>query len=232
MRFATVFLLSVSAFLAGCANEGVIVGKNSGPQPFYHTLGVDGSYTFMLRDSGGAVHRQLVTPEVFERYAVGDYFNDLQTAPGQTPGGESKTMQPALQSPQPVVTVAQAEKTGRAVGAQNGAEEKARHRFQTNRPADEKIHPCHPPEDGAPFSQTTACQTKRSSAPHRAGFHHRGARAAAGQPARRQCASLPVRSRGPHCRFVASRRRVSSSSEEGRCLPIAPLGQICMMRRA
>ncbi len=110
MRFATVFLLSVSAFLAGCANEGVIVGKNSGPQPFYHTLGVDGSYTFMLRDSGGAVHRQLVTPEVFERYAVGDYFNDLQTAPGQTPGGESKTMQPALQSPQPVVTVAKLKK--------------------------------------------------------------------------------------------------------------------------
>ncbi len=71
------FLLALF-LLTSCANEGVIVRKDAGPLPFYESLGVDGSYAFLLRDNAGSMHRQLVTPEVFERYAVGQYFNDLQ----------------------------------------------------------------------------------------------------------------------------------------------------------
>ena len=104
MRFAPLVFLLIPAFLNGCANEGVVVQKDSGPQPFYHSLGVDGSYAFLLRDQSGATHRQLVTPDVFERYAVGDYFNDLQPGPAQSGSYDSKTVQTAMASPQTTTT--------------------------------------------------------------------------------------------------------------------------------
>lgn len=79
MHFHTLVSFVLALFLlTSCANEGVIVRKDAGPLPFYGTLGVDGSYAFLLRDNAGSMHRQLVTPEVFERYAIGQYFNDLQ----------------------------------------------------------------------------------------------------------------------------------------------------------
>ncbi len=81
MRLLPIFLLALVTCLVGCAQQGVIVEKNSGPHPLYYSIGVDGSYAFLLRDASGAVHRQIVTPEVFERYVVGDYFNDLQAPP-------------------------------------------------------------------------------------------------------------------------------------------------------
>lgn len=89
MRLSLLACLLSTVFIAGCAQEGVIVQKNSSPQPFYHSLGIDGSYTFLLRDRAGSVHRQLVTPEVFERYAVGDYFNDLQPGPARASDGKN-----------------------------------------------------------------------------------------------------------------------------------------------
>ena len=89
MRFHTLVSFLFAIFLlTGCANEGVIVRKDAGPLPFYQSLGVDGSYAFLLRDNAGSMHRQLVTPEVFERYAVGQYFNDLQ--PVATPSSDFK----------------------------------------------------------------------------------------------------------------------------------------------
>ena len=81
MRFQPLAFLLPSLFLSSCAYEGVIVRKDSAPLPFYESVGVDGSYKLALRDSTGAVHSQLVTPEVFEGHAEGDYFNDLQPAP-------------------------------------------------------------------------------------------------------------------------------------------------------
>ena len=74
----------LALLLSSCANQGTVVQKNSSPMPFYHSLGIDGSYKLALRDSAGAVHSQLVTPEVYHDYAEGDYFND--TLPPLTPG--------------------------------------------------------------------------------------------------------------------------------------------------
>jgi hypothetical protein len=76
MRFTYLPLLAL--LFTSCANEGTVVRKDSNPMPFYHSLGIDGSYKLALRDSAGAVHSQLVTPEVYQDYAEGDYFNDAQ----------------------------------------------------------------------------------------------------------------------------------------------------------
>ena len=81
VRPAGGLLLPLLFFLTACANQGVIVRKDSGPMPMYHTLGMEGSYSFYLRDRNGAVHRQIVTPDVFARYSEGEYFNDLQPVP-------------------------------------------------------------------------------------------------------------------------------------------------------
>lgn len=99
MRTTLLICLIAATLLVGCAYEGVIVQKNSAPQPFYESIGIDSSYAFLLRDRAGAMHRQLVTPEVFERYAVGDYFNDLQPAPARKEMVDGKTMRMATHSP-------------------------------------------------------------------------------------------------------------------------------------
>lgn len=87
MRSYLIATLVFPLVLSSCAYEGVIVRKDSGPLPFYESLGVDGSYKLALRDSSGMVRSQLVTPEVFEGYAEGQYFNDLQ--PGVSDKGGS-----------------------------------------------------------------------------------------------------------------------------------------------
>jgi hypothetical protein len=96
----------ISVLLNGCTVEGVIVEKRSRQRPDSSMIGTEGvysfafrgptgtsrppitvpnpkfwtetggSYKFMLRDRHGNVCSQLVTPEVFARYNVGDYFND------------------------------------------------------------------------------------------------------------------------------------------------------------
>ena len=99
MRLLPIFSLAFATCFIGCAQQGVIVQKDSGPHPLYHSIGVDGSYAFLLRDNAGAVHRQLVTPEVFERYAVGEFFNDLQPAPAPREMSDSKSVVTAMQPP-------------------------------------------------------------------------------------------------------------------------------------
>jgi hypothetical protein len=87
--------------------EGAIVEKSSRPRPDSSMIGTEGiysfsfrgptgtsrppitvpdpqfwtetsgSYKFILRDRNGNVRSRLVTPEVFARYKVGDYFNEM-----------------------------------------------------------------------------------------------------------------------------------------------------------
>lgn len=53
--------------------------------------------TFLLRDQQGNVRSQLVTPEVFARYEVGDYFNDCQAAPQRRESyDDAKTVRPVI----------------------------------------------------------------------------------------------------------------------------------------
>jgi hypothetical protein len=74
-------LLFSAALLSGCAYEGTIVDKSHQPHPMYLSQGIEGKYTFVVQDKAGVRHRQMVTPEVFERYAIGQYFNDQETGP-------------------------------------------------------------------------------------------------------------------------------------------------------
>lgn len=92
MRRICLLALLPLLFLAGCARQGVIVQKTARPQPFYHSLGIEGSYAFILRDNAGRHYRQLVTPEVFASYAEGDHFNDLQPAPAPRLESDGKMM--------------------------------------------------------------------------------------------------------------------------------------------
>lgn len=81
MRLKNLILFAAAALLSACANEGVVVEKRASASPFTYSLGVDGSFKLILRDAQGNTHSQLVTPDVFNRYEVGDYFNDTQPGP-------------------------------------------------------------------------------------------------------------------------------------------------------
>ncbi|MDQ3118360.1 MAG: hypothetical protein M3Q89_02115 [Verrucomicrobiota bacterium] len=94
MRLPVSICFGLVLFLTGCANQGVVVQKETRPFPYYYSHGVEGIYTFLLRDKGGTIHRQMVTPDVFAQYAIGQYFNDLQ--PGASQASNSKTVRPAL----------------------------------------------------------------------------------------------------------------------------------------
>ena len=82
MRRNILIILAVTAFFSGCAYQGVVVEKRFRPVPFSYSLGLDAMYNFKLRDgSTGQTNSQMVTPDVFATYRVGDYFNDLQQPP-------------------------------------------------------------------------------------------------------------------------------------------------------
>lgn len=69
------------------------------PGPEFWSWETSGKYAFYLRDRQGNARWQLVTPEVFARYQVGDYFNDLQSpAPSRDKydASDSKTVQPVI----------------------------------------------------------------------------------------------------------------------------------------
>ena len=83
MRLHLSLLLS-GVLLSGCAYQGTIVEKSHQPYPMYLSHGIEGKYTFIVQDKAGVRHRQMVTPEVFERYAIGQYFNDQETGPSGT----------------------------------------------------------------------------------------------------------------------------------------------------
>ena len=109
LRFAAI--IGSCALLASCAYQGVVVDKSARELPFSETVGTPASLSFMLRDNTGVVHRQLVTPEVFASYQVGDYFNDMQPAgsrPARAP--EDKVMltasAPSVHASAPITRVA------------------------------------------------------------------------------------------------------------------------------
>lgn len=119
MRLSVLILLLCAFFLTSCANEGVIVQKDSRPHPFYDSIGVEGVFTFTLRDRAGAMHRQMVTPDVFERYAIGEYFNDLQGEPSH---GDAKDVRAVATPVRPVYrpdTITRGPAPTRAVAAKS-----------------------------------------------------------------------------------------------------------------
>lgn len=81
MRRNLVIYLAAAAFFSGCAYQGTVVEKRFRPLPFPNSLGLDAMYNFQLRDSTHQIHSQMVTPGVFANYRVGDFFNDMQSAP-------------------------------------------------------------------------------------------------------------------------------------------------------
>ena len=83
MRFIVSLAVIPALLLTSCAYQGTIVQKESRPHPLYHSVGIESVDSFVLRDQAGTVHRQMVTPDVFEQYAEGEYFNDLQPPTGQ-----------------------------------------------------------------------------------------------------------------------------------------------------
>ena len=88
-------LLFSAAFVSGCAYEGVVVQKDLQPRPMYLSHGIENKYTFILQDKSGVRRRQMVTPDVFERYAIGQYFNDQETGPSGAID-DGKSMKPAV----------------------------------------------------------------------------------------------------------------------------------------
>ena len=99
MRFRLLLSPLCAVLLGSCAYQGTIVQKDATPSPFDLSYGVDASYAFLLRDSTGATRRQIVTAEVYNEYAVGEYFNDLQ--PRRASDGKSfdgKTVMTAMMS--------------------------------------------------------------------------------------------------------------------------------------
>jgi len=111
----------------GCAFEGTIVEKRSRLRPDASMIGTEGvhsfvfrgptgtsrppvgvpnpqfwtetsgSYKFLLRDRQGNVRAQLVTPEVFARCQVGDYFNDRGPACARPDAKDSKATVAVIQ---------------------------------------------------------------------------------------------------------------------------------------
>lgn len=99
MRFRLLLSPLCALLLGSCAYQGTIVQKDATPSPFDLSYGVDNSYAFLLRDSTGATRRQIVTADVYNEYAVGEYFNDLQ--PRRASDGKSfdgKTVMTAMMS--------------------------------------------------------------------------------------------------------------------------------------
>lgn len=99
MRLKSFYLLAATVLLSGCANEGVVIEKRAVDSPFTYSLGMDASFKLILRDQQGNVRSQLVTPDVFNRYEVGDYFNDQQPGPTHretTTTDTSKEVQPVV----------------------------------------------------------------------------------------------------------------------------------------
>lgn len=78
MRFTIHLCLALALLFSGCAYQGTVVKKQFRLLPFSESLGIEAIYKFELRDRAGQIHSQMVTPEVFASYQVGDYFNDLQ----------------------------------------------------------------------------------------------------------------------------------------------------------
>jgi hypothetical protein len=89
-------------FFVGCTQKGVVVEKRRKPSPFAYSAGIDGIYSFLLRDEQGRVHSQMVPADVFNRYEIGDLFDAQQAGPAERSGFskesdvyDSKSVKPA-----------------------------------------------------------------------------------------------------------------------------------------
>ena len=78
MRFRLLLSPVCALLLGSCAYQGTIVQKDATPLPFTHSYGLDGSYAFLLRDSTGKTRRQVVTADVYNQYAIGEYFSEFE----------------------------------------------------------------------------------------------------------------------------------------------------------
>ncbi len=58
----------------------------------------------MLRDTTGTVRRQILTPDVFVLYNIGDYFNDLHPRQEGTAGGKNVATTAPTRQPAAVAT--------------------------------------------------------------------------------------------------------------------------------
>ncbi len=94
MRFNLFIGLVSILILSSCAYEGTVVRKDFRELPFSESLGIEAIYHFELRDRAGQIHSQMVTPQVFAAYEVGDYFNDLQLPADIRPAAPSPIMGP------------------------------------------------------------------------------------------------------------------------------------------
>ncbi|MFL6584826.1 MAG: hypothetical protein ACJ8KU_09960 [Chthoniobacterales bacterium] len=86
MRTKILGSVAAALLLAACAQRGVLVEKRLKPSPFAYSNGLDGVYSFLLRDEQGRVHSQMVPPDVYARYDIGDYFDDQQAGPTHREG--------------------------------------------------------------------------------------------------------------------------------------------------
>lgn len=100
-RLSIFLYLTAATVCLGCANEGVAVHRVFRPAPFYDSIGIDRSFTFILRDQQGIGRSQLVTEEGFQRYEVGKYFNDLQPGPTSRTIYHVEEMIPPVQALRP-----------------------------------------------------------------------------------------------------------------------------------
>jgi hypothetical protein len=95
-RALVTICLAAIPFVLGCANQGTIVRKQFRPFPFPISLGLEGLYRFEVRDRAGQIRSQMVTPDVFDQYEVGDYFNDRKPAPAsRRPAGPAYRITPS-----------------------------------------------------------------------------------------------------------------------------------------
>ena len=145
---STIAFLFIPLLLSGCAVQGTIVEKRSRLRPDSSVIGTEGvdsfvfrgpvgtsreptgvsnpqywpgtggSYKFILRDGNGNLRSQLVTPQVFARYNVGDYFND-QLSPNENNSSKESTTRRTTAAPRyparPHERVAQRHRTHRKV---------------------------------------------------------------------------------------------------------------------
>ncbi len=144
-----------TSWALGCAFEGTIVDKHSRLRPDSSMTGTEGvysfvfrgptgtsrlpitvpnplfwtessgSYKFYLRDQQGHVHSQLVTPEVFARCQVGDYFNDHGPACQRPDSKDSKTTTVSMIHQRSNHRVAQAHRTHHRMAMHRGHRSKS-----------------------------------------------------------------------------------------------------------
>lgn len=73
-------MLTLTAFLGAGGVHGIVVGKSYQPLPLVDSLGIDGIYRLELQGADKVVHRQMVSPEIFSSYQIGDEFDDRLSA--------------------------------------------------------------------------------------------------------------------------------------------------------